>query len=100
LGLFCAGLRMIKARIGSGALRWRSFCYFDEWSLRGKLPFIGSLKCRPELQWRWWWRGVAREGRHNKQATGERDSWRTCRSCGEKRSIWSAHQWLSFSCPL
>jgi hypothetical protein len=53
LGLFCAGLRMIKARIGSGALRWRSFCYFDEWSLRGKLPFIGSLKCRPELQWRW-----------------------------------------------
>jgi hypothetical protein len=53
LGLFCAGLRMIKARIGSGALRWRSFWYFDEWSLRGKLPFIGSLKCRPELQWRW-----------------------------------------------
>jgi hypothetical protein len=39
-----------EARIGSEALRYRSFCSFDEWSLRGKLPFIDSLKYRPELQ--------------------------------------------------
>jgi hypothetical protein len=50
---FAQDCEWIEAHIGSGALRWRSFCSFDEWSLRGKLPFIDSPKYRPELQWRW-----------------------------------------------
>jgi hypothetical protein len=47
---FAPDCEWIEARIGSEASRWRSFCSFDELSPRGKLPFIDSLKYRPELQ--------------------------------------------------
>ena len=49
---FALEYERIEAHIGLVALRWRSCCSFRERRLRGKLPFIDSLKSRPELQWR------------------------------------------------